>query len=51
MIDSTARAHIGVTGLTVVGSNIARNFARHGSKWQRFHGAVWRVGACVCQRR
>ncbi|MFE5117463.1 NADP-dependent phosphogluconate dehydrogenase [Dietzia sp. NPDC055340] len=30
MTDSTARAHIGVTGLAVMGSNIARNFARHG---------------------
>ncbi len=27
---STARAQIGVTGLAVMGSNIARNFARHG---------------------
>ncbi|MEV6554336.1 NADP-dependent phosphogluconate dehydrogenase [Nocardia sp. NPDC051756] len=27
---SNARAHIGVTGLAVMGSNIARNFARHG---------------------
>ncbi len=25
-----ARAQIGVTGLAVMGSNIARNFARHG---------------------
>src|SRR5699024_6915423 len=30
MADSTARAQIGVTGLAVMGSNIARNFARHG---------------------
>ena len=30
MNDSTGRAHIGVTGLAVMGSNIARNFARHG---------------------
>ncbi|MGW0038604.1 NADP-dependent phosphogluconate dehydrogenase [Gordonia sp. NPDC003376] len=27
---STAKAQIGVTGLAVMGSNIARNFARHG---------------------
>ena len=30
MNDSPARARIGVTGLAVMGSNIARNFARHG---------------------
>nr|WP_040790604.1 NADP-dependent phosphogluconate dehydrogenase [Nocardia paucivorans] len=30
MASSTARAQIGVTGLAVMGSNIARNFARHG---------------------
>ncbi|MFD8102972.1 NADP-dependent phosphogluconate dehydrogenase [Nocardia fluminea] len=30
MSTSTARAHIGVTGLAVMGSNIARNFAKHG---------------------
>ncbi|WP_327141222.1 NADP-dependent phosphogluconate dehydrogenase [Nocardia sp. NBC_01327] len=30
MATSTARAQIGVTGLAVMGSNIARNFARHG---------------------
>ncbi|MGV9411692.1 NADP-dependent phosphogluconate dehydrogenase [Nocardia sp. NPDC003693] len=30
MAASTARAQIGVTGLAVMGSNIARNFARHG---------------------
>ena len=30
MADSTARAQIGVTGLAVMGSNIARNFARLG---------------------
>ncbi|GAB2938702.1 NADP-dependent phosphogluconate dehydrogenase [Rhodococcus aerolatus] len=28
--DSTAKAQIGVTGLAVMGSNIARNLARHG---------------------
>lgn len=28
--DSDGQAHIGVTGLAVMGSNIARNFARHG---------------------
>ena len=28
--DSTGTAHIGVMGLAVMGSNIARNFARHG---------------------
>jgi 6-phosphogluconate dehydrogenase len=26
----TARAQIGVTGLAVMGRNLARNFARHG---------------------
>ncbi|GAB2511301.1 NADP-dependent phosphogluconate dehydrogenase [Nocardia heshunensis] len=30
MATSEARAQIGVTGLAVMGSNIARNFARHG---------------------
>ncbi|MEU4311774.1 NADP-dependent phosphogluconate dehydrogenase [Nocardia sp. NPDC024068] len=30
MASSTARAQIGVTGLAVMGSNIARNFAKHG---------------------
>ncbi|UGT62254.1 NADP-dependent phosphogluconate dehydrogenase [Nocardia asteroides] len=30
MTNPTARAQIGVTGLAVMGSNIARNFARHG---------------------
>ncbi|GAB4586352.1 NADP-dependent phosphogluconate dehydrogenase [Nocardia sp. IFM 10818] len=30
MATSTARAQIGVTGLAVMGSNIARNFAKHG---------------------
>ncbi|WP_330230733.1 NADP-dependent phosphogluconate dehydrogenase [Nocardia sp. NBC_00508] len=30
MPTSTARAQIGVTGLAVMGSNIARNFAKHG---------------------
>ncbi|MEU7633091.1 NADP-dependent phosphogluconate dehydrogenase [Nocardia sp. NPDC049220] len=30
MAFSTARAQIGVTGLAVMGSNIARNFAKHG---------------------
>lgn len=30
MADALARAHIGVTGLAVMGSNIARNFARNG---------------------
>ncbi|MFI6869256.1 NADP-dependent phosphogluconate dehydrogenase [Nocardia sp. NPDC050406] len=30
MATSQARAQIGVTGLAVMGSNIARNFARHG---------------------
>ncbi|MEV0544496.1 NADP-dependent phosphogluconate dehydrogenase [Nocardia salmonicida] len=30
MSPTTALAHIGVTGLAVMGSNIARNFARHG---------------------
>ncbi|WP_459546349.1 NADP-dependent phosphogluconate dehydrogenase [Nocardia sp. X0981] len=30
MASSSARAQIGVTGLAVMGSNIARNFARHG---------------------
>src|SRR3954453_17008039 len=28
--DTTGTAQIGVTGLAVMGSNIARNFARHG---------------------
>ncbi|MUM04129.1 hypothetical protein B5P44_04930, partial [Mycobacterium sp. CBMA 213] len=27
---TTATAQIGVTGLAVMGSNLARNFARHG---------------------
>lgn len=31
MIDNTARAHIGVVGLAVMGSNLARNFARNGN--------------------
>ncbi|ORM31867.1 NADP-dependent phosphogluconate dehydrogenase [Williamsia sp. 1135] len=30
MTETAARAQIGVTGLAVMGSNIARNFARHG---------------------
>ncbi|MGW0251791.1 NAD(P)-binding domain-containing protein, partial [Nocardia goodfellowii] len=30
MATSEARAQIGVTGLAVMGSNIARNFARNG---------------------
>lgn len=30
MTNDTSRAHIGVVGLAVMGSNIARNFARHG---------------------
>lgn len=30
MASSSARAQIGVTGLAVMGSNIARNFAKHG---------------------
>ncbi|MCX6481606.1 MAG: NAD(P)-binding domain-containing protein, partial [Mycobacterium sp.] len=30
MTSGKARAQIGVTGLAVMGSNIARNFARHG---------------------
>jgi 6-phosphogluconate dehydrogenase len=30
MASSAARAQIGVTGLAVMGSNIARNFAKHG---------------------
>ncbi|MBH0777833.1 NADP-dependent phosphogluconate dehydrogenase [Nocardia bovistercoris] len=30
MANSAARAQIGVTGLAVMGSNIARNFAKHG---------------------
>ncbi|HXO52276.1 MAG TPA: NAD(P)-binding domain-containing protein, partial [Mycobacterium sp.] len=28
--DTNGTAQIGVTGLAVMGSNIARNFARHG---------------------
>ena len=30
MADDAARADIGVTGLAVMGRNLARNFARHG---------------------
>ena len=32
MVDSdrTGAAHVGVVGLAVMGSNLARNFARHG---------------------
>ncbi|NUT90986.1 MAG: hypothetical protein HOY78_03040, partial [Saccharothrix sp.] len=30
MTTSEARARIGVTGLAVMGSNLARNLARHG---------------------
>ncbi|MBT0568207.1 NADP-dependent phosphogluconate dehydrogenase [Williamsia sp. CHRR-6] len=44
---TTARAQIGVTGLAVMGSNIARNFARHGHTVALHNRTVARTDALI----
>jgi 6-phosphogluconate dehydrogenase len=47
MTDSAARAQIGVTGLAVMGSNIARNFARHGHTVALHNRSIAKTDALV----
>lgn len=46
---STARAQIGVTGLAVMGSNIARNFARHGHTVALHNRSVAKTDALIAE--
>jgi len=46
---STAAAQIGVTGLAVMGSNIARNFARHGYTVALHNRSVAKTDALLAQ--
>ncbi|NEW48888.1 NADP-dependent phosphogluconate dehydrogenase [Nocardia cyriacigeorgica] len=47
MTSPTARAQIGVTGLAVMGSNIARNFARHGYTVALHNRSIAKVDALL----
>jgi 6-phosphogluconate dehydrogenase len=46
---TTARAQIGVTGLAVMGSNIARNFARHGHTVALHNRSVAKTDALIAE--
>ena len=47
--DTSATAQIGVTGLAVMGSNIARNFARHGYTVALHNRSVAKTDALLAQ--
>ncbi|WP_067538311.1 NADP-dependent phosphogluconate dehydrogenase [Nocardia crassostreae] len=49
MATSTARAQIGVTGLAVMGSNIARNFAKHGYTVALHNRSVGKTDALIAE--
>ncbi|GAA4642688.1 NADP-dependent phosphogluconate dehydrogenase [Gordonia humi] len=46
---ATARAQIGVTGLAVMGSNIARNFARHGYTVALHNRSIAKTDAVIAE--
>ncbi|MGE5694737.1 MAG: NAD(P)-binding domain-containing protein, partial [Candidatus Sericytochromatia bacterium] len=47
--DTTGTAQIGVTGLAVMGSNIARNFARHGYTVALHNRSIAKTDALLAQ--
>ncbi|MFD7847830.1 NADP-dependent phosphogluconate dehydrogenase [Nocardia sp. NPDC059764] len=49
MATSEARAQIGVTGLAVMGSNIARNFARHGYTVALHNRSIGKTDALIAE--